>query len=684
MTAHHHNFGPSNQLLSQTEQEVASYQQILRVQPQNADAHCCLGNSLRLLGRFDEAVLHCREALRWRPGFAGAHNNLGLALAGQGKLEEASAQYRQALCLHPHYAAAHNNLGLVLLAQARFDEAVAHYRQALQIKPDYASAWYNLGIALMEQGHPEEALSCFQQAVQLNPANAAAHNNLGLVLTERGRLNEAIGCFHQALRINPNLAEAHNNLGCVLERQLKLEEAISCYRQALALRPNYAKAYTNLGNVYKEQGRFDEALANYREALRLRPDMAAAHSNLLFCLNYHPHADPDVVFAEHRRWGQVHGLPTAQPRHANDPNPERRLRIGYVSPDLRDHAVTRYLEPVLTYHDSTQVEIFCYAEVPQTDAVSTRLQNLASGWRLTCRLPDAEVAQCIRSDAIDILVDLAGHTAFSRLRVFAHKPAPVQATWLGYLNTTGLDTVDYRLTDDILDPPGQPVRDTEELLRLPAGMCCFGPPPDAPAISPLPALQRGHLTFGSLHSLFKLNPGVFDLWSQVLLALPTARLLMFRHTLTEAAQEQIRQQFAARGIAPDRLDLRKGWFTPGYLRVYEEIDVSLDTFPCTGGVTTCESMWMGVPVLTLSGVRPVGRNSAALLTRAGLADWHVETPEHYVDFAKRLQNDLGRLAELRSHLRQQMLGTLCDAPRFTRSLEDAYRTMWRRWCTQRA
>ena len=435
------------------------------------------------------------------------------------------------------------------------------------------------------------------------------------------------------------------------------------------------------------------ALASLREALRLDPQLAAARSSLLFGMNYHPGIDPEAVFAEHQRWGRQISATGADGKYTVDRgrvfDPQQRLRIGYVSPDLRGHALIRYFEPVLVHHDPRKVEVFCYAEVSRPDSVTSRLQGLVPNWRWTCDLTDSELAQRIREDEIDILVDLAGHTRQTRLLVFARKPAPVQATWLGYLNTTGLAEVDYRITDDVLDPGANQceignakagVLDTEELWRLPGGMCCFAPPRDAPAVSPLPALRTNRLTFGSLHNVFKINNRVLELWSSVLEAVPTARLLLYHHTLKGSARTRIAGHFASRGIASERLDIRQGSSSPGYLEVYNEIDVSLDTFPCTGGVTSCESLWMGVPMLSLRGVRPAGRHSASLLTRVGLGDWAVHTPEDYVALAARWAGELDNLARLRAGLRDRMLPTLCDAQCFTRRLEEAYRAMWRRWC----
>jgi protein O-GlcNAc transferase len=654
--------------------------QSLLLAPGNEGFHSNLGISQHALGKFDEAAASFREALRLNPAFAEAHYNLGLALQAQEKLADAEACLRQALRLRPDYAEAHFQLGFVLGKLGRHEEAVASNQQALRLRPDHAEAHVNLGVAFKNQGKLDESVLCFQQAVRLKPDYGEAHYNLGWVSMRHGRLDLALTSFRQALRLKPNMADAHMNLGHALRALSEFDEAVDCYQQALRIRPNFAEAHNSLGETFMKQGQLDRALACFQKALQSQPESAAFHSNVLFCLSHDPQADPDAVFAEHCRFGQLCQPAMLPPPHPNDPDPERRLRIGYVSPDLCRYGLTRYVEPVLAHHDGQLVEIFCYADVRDPDAVTARLQNLVQGWRSTWRLSDDQLADRIRRDRIDILVDLTGHQKSNRLPAFAHKPAPVQVTWLGYLNTTGLTTIDYRLTDDMLDPPGEPVRDTEELMRLPGGMFCFAPPLDAPDVAPLPALRLGHLTFGSLHGLVKLNPRVFDLWSEVLRALPRARLLLFHDTLVGEAQERIRRQFSDRGIAGGRLDLRQGSCAPGYLGVYEEIDVSFDTFPWSGGVTTCEALWMGVPVLSLWGGRPASRNSAAILSRVGLADWAVATPEEYVGKAIYWAKNLAQLAELRTGMRDRMVANLCSGQRFTHVLEDAYRTMWRRWC----
>ena len=637
-----------------------------------------------------QAEVQCQLTLQADSHFADAHHLMGLIALQTGRFQDAATSIRRAIALNPQIAHYHNNFGLAQQALGQMVDALASFQEAVRLQPQFADGYRNIGKVLWSQGRAGEALAQFREAVRINPQFAEGHNSLGIALQEQGDISAAIACFRQAIQINPRFAEALNNLGNAHEQKDDLNEALRCFDQALVLKPAFAGAHNNRGRVLLRQGRLESAVRGFQQALALQPDLAEAQSNLVACANYDPEADPDTVFAEHCRWGQ--NVETAyraereayRSCHARRDNldPERCLRIGYVSPDFRFHPLARYLEPILANHDACHVEVFCYAEVAHPDAVTARLQTLVPNWRSTCGLSDSQVAQMIDSDRIDILVDLAGHTRNNRLAVFARKPAPVQASFLGYLNTTGLRCIDYRLTDEVLDPPGLPNRDMEELVRLTDGMCCFAPPADAPAVAPLPALRSSYLTFGSLSNLIKLNRRVFDLWSLVLQAVPTAKLLMFHDTLKGVARDFIRGEFADRGITQDRLELRQGSLEPGYLTAYAEIDVSLDTFPCTGGVTTCESLWMGVPVLSLCGVRPAARNSAALLARVGLGDWAVESPEQYCAMAVRLANDLPQLSQLRTGLRGRMTTKLCDGHRFTRALEDAYRAMWRRWCAR--
>jgi predicted O-linked N-acetylglucosamine transferase (SPINDLY family) len=622
------------------------YRRAMQAFPDNADAWYLCGVVCQVTGRVDEAAGYYREALRLRPDYAEVHNNLGVALAVQGNYADAVPCYQRSLSHKPQYPDAHNNLGLALTELGRLDDAIETLREAVRLRPVYPEACYNLGNALQK----------------------------------RDRFDEAVAAYEQALGYKPDYGEVLNNLGAALTRLGKLDEAIVRLQQARAARPQDASVLLNLGNALKEQGKLDEALACYRQALELPPESAATFSNYLFCLNYDPRVTPAQLFEEHRRWDRLHG---EVPDTGSGPAPvwdsQRRLRVGYVSPDLYFHAAARFIESFLTHHDPEQVETFCYAEVGAPDEVTARLRALAHQWRPTLGLSDLEVVERIRADGIDILVDLAGHTAHNRLRVFAYEPAPVQVTYLGYPNTTGLRTMDYRLTDAIADPPGEPICHTEELIRLPGCFCCYTPPAQAPEVSPLPAQTNGYVTFGCLQNLAKLNGAVLDLWCELLRAIPTARLLVFRHTLKGEAQEYFRQQFARRGISAAQLQLRHIAEAPaGFLGVYRDIDISLDPFPWNGHTTACESLWMGVPVLTLYGNRHAGRMAASVLHQLNLGGWVARTPAEYIERAVQVARHWNRLSTLRAGLRDWMRQSpLCDGKTFTRGLEQVYRDLCR-------
>jgi predicted O-linked N-acetylglucosamine transferase (SPINDLY family) len=660
------------------------YRQILQIDPSNPDALHLLGEIAYRYGHYDAAIELIRKAIGLNPFAAPFHCNLGAVYKAQGRLGEARTSYLRALELQPAFPEVHNNLGVILKEQGRLDEAIACYRQSISQKSDYAVAHNNLGAALAQQGKLEEAIASYRQALRIWPQYAEAYNNLGNALHRQKRLDEAVASFQESMRLRPEDATTHNNLGVVLEAQGRLDEAVNAYNRALALRPNFATAHNNLGVVLLAQGRVDEAAASYRRALACQPDYVRAHNNLLVCRNFDPTADPDTLFQEHRRWGETYDRVAPKAAHPNDRNPERRLRVGYVSPDFYRHAVSHFLEPIFNHHDPKQVEVYCYAEVSAPDAVTARFQARAHGWRWAFGKSDAEVVHQIRSDAIDILVDVAGHSAQNRLLVFTYKPAPIQITYVGYPNTTGLSAIDYRLTDVVADPPFEPVRHSEELVRLPLAFC-YAPPDNAPAVTPLPALAAGHVTFGALHNLAKLNGRVLDLWAQLLHAVPSGRLVIFRNTLQGSARDLLHQQLTGRGISPERFDLlHQQEARTQHLYVYSSIDVSLDAFPWNGHTTACESLWMGVPVVALYGNRYGSRMAADVLGAVGLSELIASTPDRYVAIATQLAQNRDRLAELRSTLRERMrTSVLCDGPTFTRSLEDAYRFLWRRWCARR-
>lgn len=561
-------------------------------------------------------------------------------------------------------------------------EAVDDSQHAVGLTPNSAESCNALGADLKNRGRLDEAAAALREAIRLKPDFVAAHNNLGSVLLEQNLLQPAVEAYQRALQYGPNIAEVHNNLGTALAALGRLDEASACFEQSLRLQPESIEACNNLGDALKESGKIDQAIACFRRALAVDADFAVGHSNLLLCLNYHPDYDQPKLLAEHRQWGMRHGRvqgPIAP--HGNNRDTARRLRIGYVSPDFRKHPVARFLEPLVSHHDPAQIEAIGYAEVPRPDEVTERFRSLLHGWRSTCGLSDQQVADMVRRDAIDILVDLNGHMRNPRLRVFAQKPAPVQATYLGYPNTSGLTTIDYRITDAIADPPGEPIGHTEELIRLPGCFCCYAPPP-SPVVAPAHCLTAGHVTFGSMHNLAKLNSRVYALWAEVLRAVPTARLVLIRHTLRGSTADEIRRQFTDRGVNDTRIDFRSS-LPPGasYLDGFSGIDILLDALPWNAHTTACESLWMGVPLLTLRGVRHAGRMASSLLTCLNMTDWIAETPAEFVERAVAHSGDFYRLAGLRGELRDHMRNSaLCDGPSFARKMETAYRWMWQRWC----
>jgi protein O-GlcNAc transferase len=660
----------------------AVYQQILAIDPNQVDSLHLLGVVAHQLGKNDAAVALIGKAIALNGNDSSFHNNLGIVLKGQGRLDEAVGCYRRALVIKPDYAEAHNNLGNALGDQGKLAEAAGCYRQALVLKPNYAEAHNNLGNALRHQGKLAEAVDCCRRALVLKRDYVEAHNCLGNALRDQGKLDEAVDCYRQALVLKPDHAEAHNNLGNALWDQGKLDEAVGCCRRALALKPTLAEAHNNLGNVLRDQGKLDEAVACYRQALALKPDYPGAHSNLLSSLNYHMTLPPGELLAAHRRWDERHGT-AARTHHANRRDPDRRLRIGYVSPDFRRHSVAFFLEPLLRHHDRAAVEVFCYAEVAQPDAVTGRLQALADHWRSTVGMSDAALVQQIGADGVDILVDVAGHTANNRLPAFAAKPAPVQVSWLGYPNTTGLAAMDYRLVDAVTDPGAEADGwASETLLRLAGGFLCYGPPVEAP--EPVSSFgPGGAVTFGSFNNPAKLSAATLDTWVALLLRLPEAQLVLKGPPFADAATRALFQaRFAALGVAAMRVTLLG--HLPDlthHLSLYRRIDIALDPFPYNGTTTTCEALWMGVPVVTLLGDRHAGRVGASLLTRLGLDELIARDAEEYVAIATGLATNPARLISLRAGLRARMAASpLCDTRNFADKMESAYRNMWRRYC----
>jgi protein O-GlcNAc transferase len=672
-----------------TAEAVALLEEAVRQHPELPVLRSSLGVALTAQGRIEEAVGHLQEALRLWPASAEAHTNLGNALRQMGRRQEAEASYRAALRVRPDFPLAHNNLGLVLTEQRRFQDALASIREALRLHPGYAEAHNNLGNTFKQMGRWSEAEASYQQAARFRPDQAQFHNDLGVALAEQRKLAEAEASFRAALRLLPEYKDASYNLAMALASHGRHDEAQDCFVQALGEQRNRAEILNKLGLSLVAQGKPEQALVCYREAASLRPDLPYIASNLLLTLHYPVSYDPTATYAEHLRWAsqfvgrEAWGVrrktftPHAPRLMSHDSG--RRLRIGYVSGDFREHVMGRYSEAVIAAHDRSQFEIFCYANVVIEDAWTKRIKSVADHWRSVARMPYALVAEMIQRDQIDVLVDLAGHTGHNCLGVFAQTPAPVQVTHLGYACTTGLAAMDYRLTDAHCDPPGQTeYLHTEKLVRLPRTFWCYVPWA-SPEVTPLPAQRAGAVAFACVCTLAKVTDAMMVLWAKILAALPQAHMLVVTGA-GRTRDEWVRGVFTRQGIGADRLTLAPRQQTEGYLRLFQRVDIGLDVYPFTGCNSTADALWMGVPVISRVGPTAATRQGLSILSQVGLEDLAVTRPEAYVETAVRLAQDLPRLRELRGQLRGRVQRTLGDVGRFTRELEAAYRDIWNKYC----
>jgi protein O-GlcNAc transferase len=710
----HNNLGLALSDAGRNAEAIIHFRKAIAIVPNYARARNNLGNAFHRQGDLQTAIACWREALSLDPNLAEAHNNLGNVFKETGRLDDAVEAFNRALSIDPNLPEALNNLGVILCEKGHTRQAIDLYRRAISLRPDYAEALYNLAIAHRSNGEIALAISACRQAVSLWPRWPQASNNLGIWLSETGQPEDALAAFDAALSADPNYAEAHSNRANVLRRLGRLEEAAAEYRQAIALRNDYAEAHNNLGDLLRQCGRLTEAADAFRSALELRPNLAASHGNLgnvlkeqgdlngaiacysravdldsndaaadsnrIYTLYFHPEYDPARILNEHRLWNDRHArrFQSEIPRHENAPFPRRRLKIGYVSPDFRDHCQAMFTLPLLANHDRDRFEIHCYSDVTSPDATTDRLRNHVDVWRNIAGMPDAQAAHLIHQDKIDIFVDLTVHMAHNRLLVFARKPAPVQVTWLGYPGTTGLETMDYRLSDPYLDPPANDGFCTEHTIRLPHTFWCYDPPTVGLEPNPLPAIDNGFVTFGCLNNFCKINDATLRLWARVMQSTPNSRLLLL------APEGDVRARVLGvlkeTSIDSSRIDFVARQSRWQYLNTFHRIDICLDTFPYNGHTTSLDSFWMGVPVVTKTGAAAVSRGGWSQLSNLGLTELADDRDDWFVRVAADLAADIDRLRKLRSTLRGRMTASpLMNAPRFARNIESAYRAMWECW-----
>ena len=656
--------------------------QVLAAFPEQADALHQLAMIACESGANEPAEDFAQRAIAANPNGPWYYNTLGLVLYRQSRCEEAASAYRAALRLAPEFATAFFNLANALRGLGARHEALAAYREAIRLQPASAEIHNNLGALLGDLGDLSGAIAAYRTSIQLNPRDPLAYNNLGHTLLITGDGSGSVTACQTALALDPRFANAHLNLGNAMALQGKFVEAIAAYRAAIQCEPTLPDAHCNLGNALKDSGLAGEAIPHYREALRLAPGNPISRSNFIYSLQFDATSDPALVTAEQALWNEQHVCPlrTQTRPHENDRSPDRRLKIGYVSPDFCSHAVSFFLLPLLRAHDHAQVEIHAYASVPRPDAITAKMRAATDVWHDVLGVSDTELAEQIRTERIDILIDLTMHSASNRLPLFALKPAPVQASWLAYPGQTGLETIDWRVTDSNLEPAtNADNRGSEQALRLADLWCCYDPLDSFPPVSVLPAATAGHVTFGSMNSFSKISPVILDCWARLLKTVPTARLTMV--CPEGSCRDRIHAAFAKHGVENARLELLAPLAWEDYVRFGERVDLCLDPFPCNGMTTTCHALWMGLPIVSLAGPLPASRSGLTLLSTIGLPELVTHSEEEYIRVAAELAGDIPRLAQLRATLRQRMQASpLMDAPGFARKMEAAYRTMWRRWC----
>ena len=634
-----------------------------------------------LAGRLAEAEAIYRQLLAGEPGNADIVHLLGVVSYGKGQIEAAVEWMQRAIAMSPNVPRYYNNLGNALTDAGRLEEAVAALETAIRLDPAAAAAYYNLGNARSRQREWNLAIAAYRRSLELQPDYSSAILNLGTALGAAGQLDAAIALYRSALERAPASPLIATNLGNLLRDRSDLDESIEAYQLALRIDPRDAVTHSNLGNALKDQGALGAAIAAFRRGLELQPVFPEAHSNLLFTLYFDPECDPGTIATEQRLWDQHYAQPllAAHRPHANERSPERKLRVGYVSADLRDHVVGRTLLPVFEEHARDGFEFTCYSAAPP-DAITARFQARADRWRDIGNASDQHLAEQIRADGIDILVDLALHTAHNRLLSFARKPAPVQVSWLGYPGTAGIEAIDYHLTDRFLEDGSLP-----GAFPLPETWCCYTRHVDSPEVGALPVERHGRITFGSFNNFCKINERVLDLWTRILRSVEGSRLVLLAKVGGHEART--RELIGQRGIDPRRIEFLR-YVPPAderpqsdFLRRYHEIDIALDPFPYNGMTTTCDALWMGVPVIALVGNTAVGRASFSLLSNAGVPELAAGSEDEYVRIAVELAHDRARLAGLRATLRSRMEASpLLDTARLARHVEGAYRAMWRRWC----
>ena len=635
-------------------------------------------------GQFHEAEALYRKILEVQPNHADALHLYGVLAGQHGNFELSINLIERAIAIAPNMASFYSNLGNAYMGAGRATDAANSYKTASKLESNEIDTLIQMGHSLCKNNQLQEAIPVYTRIIELNQNIPEAHVCLGSIYLALSKFDMAIEKFYSALKLKPDSFEALNNLGIVYRHIGKMKEAIEVFNRAIHLRPDSVDVYYNFATLLLDYGDLDQALAAYKKTLSINENHIEVHSNLIFALHYHPDFDSETILRECVSWAKKFEYPLLckNPTLTYDKSPNKKLKIGFVSPDLRDHPVGRFLLPLFLHHDNQKYDIFCYSNKNTTDPVALKLQNNAYRWQNIEQLTDQDAADLIRGDQIDILVDLSLHTAYNRLPLFAHKPAPVQITWLGYPGTTGMSSIDYRITDRYLDPEENNQFYSEKSIYI-TNYWCYTPPKfdEQLDINELPAFKSGLVTFGCLNNSRKISKATIQCWIRLLKEIANSQLLVYINEGDH--RDNFISEFTSNGINASRIQIIGKQSYQRYFEEYQKIDIALDPFPWAGGTTTCDALWMGVPTITLRGKTAVGRGGASILSNVGLFDFIANSQDEYINIAKKLCSDLDTLASIRSGLREKMQKSpLMDAKQFAKEMERVFRQAWISYCSQ--
>jgi len=675
-----HMLGVTEQLSGNSEAAARLLRRALLLDPQSVAAHCDLAIVLMVLQRLDEALANCDHAVALKPDFAGAHFHRGNVLMGLRRFEEAVACFDRAVALDPQHADALNNRGNAQHELGRFDDAIASYDSAIALMPGHFRALANRGAAFKELKQAERAVADFDRALALAPDEVKSWTNRGGALLYLGRRDEALASYDRALAINPRLAEAWLGRANILMLNLRVAEALAACQSALAIQPGSALALTQIAQCHARLGDAEAAVSFFDRALAIKPDDEVAISSRIFTLDFCAAAG----FAEHQAarsewWRRIGSKIFARHplQHDNDRDPDRRIVLGYVSAEFRHRSAAFAFRPVLQNHDKSRFEVICYSNAVVEDAVTGTFRDAADRWRDVLQWSDDQLADCIRADKVDILIDLSGHGEANRLRTFAGKPAPVQVTAWGHATGTGLPTIDYLFSDPVMIPAEVRHLYAEQFHDLPCAII-IEPPPAGLRYPEPPVTSNGYLTYGVFNRVSKLSNAAIAVWARILRSEPTSRLLIKHSQIDDAAvRSMLMEKFAAHAIAPDRITLLGSTPRAQHLAAYRQVDICLDPFPQGGGVSTWEALYMGVPVVAKLGKGAAGRVGGAILSAVGLGDWVADDDYRYVEIASQSTPD--RLRTIR-HALPELIARHCGPVEYARAVEERYRAMWQKYC----